>query len=224
LNTIKNIFRRSGNTGESQEPSPASPPQTLTDEDLVTRAQHNHPGAIEELIQRYQSKAFAIAFHMSAGDREEAWDLTQEAFLKTFRNINTFRGKSSFYTWFYRIVVNTCIDGNRRRQRRERLFSHGHMNRRHHNSGPDFLETAGASREEQDPMALLSGKQLKREIWEALESLPQKQRLAFQLKLFHGMTIREISEIMGLASGTVKTHLFRATHAMRETLKDWLEP
>lgn len=75
-----------------------------------------------------------------------------------------------------------------------------------------------------NPMAALSNKQLAQEIRQALASLPEKQRVVFQLKVIHGMRIREIAKIMGSAEGTVKSHLFRATHFMREALQEWAQP
>lgn len=75
-----------------------------------------------------------------------------------------------------------------------------------------------------NPMAALSNKQLSQEIGQALASLPEKQRVVFKLKVIHGMRIREIAEIMGSAEGTVKSHLFRATHFMREALQEWARP
>lgn len=193
----------------------------LTDEELVARAQRDDPWAIEEFVCRYQQKAYAIAYHMCSGDSEEARDLTQEAFLKILRNIRKFRGDSSFYTWFYRIVVNTCLDGRRRRQRRERVFSlwgPGETGREGAREGPeeqpDMNETG-------NPATALSGKQLNLEIRKALGTLPERQRMVFQLKVFQGMSIREIAQVMGSAEGTVKSQLFRATHALRTALEDW---
>ena len=75
-----------------------------------------------------------------------------------------------------------------------------------------------------NPMTVLSGKQLTQDVQEAMMSLPDKQRIAFQLKVLSGMSIREIAEVMGSAEGTVKSHLFRATHFMRKTLKQWKIP
>jgi len=75
-----------------------------------------------------------------------------------------------------------------------------------------------------NPIAVLSGKKLTQEIRKALMSLPERQRVAFQLKVFQGMSIREIAQVMESAEGTVKTHLFRATHSLRTVLKDWVVP
>src|ERR671919_2371970 len=86
------------------------------DEDLVTLAQKGDQRAFEELVDRYKQKAFRIAFDF-ARDREEAKDLSQDAFLKAYVNIKKFDGRSGFYTWFYRILVNVCLDYRRRKQR-----------------------------------------------------------------------------------------------------------
>ena len=192
----------------------------LKDEDLVARARKSDQRATETLVHRYQQKAYAIAYHFSDGNMLEAEDLTQEAFLRAFQNLENFRGDSSFYTWFYRILVNVCLDGRRRRNRWHKIFL------------PWQRESAdkGLSPEERpDPEAherslkTISEKQLSRDIRETLKSLPEKQRLAFQLKALHGMSIQEVARVMGTAEGTVKSHLFRATQFLRDKFKDWEE-
>jgi len=197
---------------------------TLPDKELIARAQRDDPWAIEEFVCRYQQKAYAIAYHMCSGDREEAQDLTQEAFLRVFQNIKKFRGDSSLYTWFYRIVVNTCLDGRRRRRRWERIFSRWRPGHREGEPSREVFEEQPDMVEGNNPMAVLSGKKLTQEIRKALMSLPERQRVAFQLKVFQGMSIREIAQVMESAEGTVKTHLFRATHSLRTVLKDWVVP
>jgi RNA polymerase sigma-70 factor (ECF subfamily) len=196
----------------------------LKDEELVARAQRDDQLAIEEFVSRYKQKAYAIAYHMCSGDSEEAQDLTQEAFLRVFRNIKKFRGDSSFYTWFYRIVVNTCLDRRRHRRRWERIFSLWRPGQREEETSKEVLEKQPDMGGGNNPMTVLSGKQLTREIRKALTSLPERQRIVFQLKVFQGMSIREIAQVMGSAEGTVKSHLFRATHSLRTALKEWAVP
>ena len=196
---------------------------SVKDEELVARAQKNDPRAIEEFVSRYQQKAYAVAYHMCVGDREEAQDLTQEALLRVFRNLRKFRGNSSFYTWFYRIVVNTCLDG-RRRRRRERILPPWRPVQKGEESSKKALEEQPDMSGDSNPMAVLSGKQLTLEIRKALMSLPERQRMAFQPKVFQGMSIREIAQVMGSAEGTVKSQLFRATHSLRAALQDWVVP
>jgi len=196
----------------------------LSDEELVERARNDDAVAVEALVARYQKKAFAIAFHMSDGDRQEALDFTQEAFLKTFKNLWKFKGNASFYTWFYRILVNTCLDGRRRKVRRERLFGVWRSKSRKSRESREEIDSNPEGEETRDPLQFLMGKQLSRDIHAAMGLLPEKQRTVFQLKVLQGMNLQEISETMNVAVGTVKSHLFRATQFMRKTLEDWQTP
>ena len=197
---------------------------SLNDEALVVRARKKDPWAAEELVHRYQQKAYRIAHHMCFGDTEEAQDLTQEAFLKVFKNLKKFKGKSSFYTWFYRIVVNACIDGVRRRRRREKIFSLWPSEESRGESSREEMEGQSEMQETSNPMRTLRGKQLTEEAQQALRSLSEKQRVVFQLKVMEEMSIPEIAQVMKMAEGTVKSHLFRATHVLREALKEWASP
>jgi RNA polymerase sigma-70 factor (ECF subfamily) len=191
---------------------------------LVARARKGDQWASRELVGRYQPKAYAIAFHLAEGDGGEAEDLVQEAFLRAFRGLKGFRGRSSFHTWFHRIVVNTCLDGRRQRGRRERFISLWRSRRK--NSGPS-LEEAGEGSDrgpDHNPLAVLQSRELSEDVRRAMAGLPERQRLAFQLKVLQGMSIREIGEVMDAAEGTVKSHLFRATRSLREALEDWIQP
>jgi len=193
----------------------------VTDEELVSRAQQGDQAAAEDLYKRYQKKVHAIAYHMCTGDREEAQDLTQEAFLKVFRKLKEFRHDSSFYTWFYRIVVNTCLDSRRSRRKWERFLPFRGSGKQEEERVANEVEAQPGSGESFDPAGAVTSQQLAREVRNALIALPQKQQVAFQLKVFEGLSISEIAQVMGSAKGTVKSHLFRATHSLRETLKDW---
>ena len=219
LNLVE-IYRRksdaiSKNSGHSY--------QGLRDEELVIRAQNDDPWAIEQLIRRYQRKVYAIAYQMSFADVEAAKDCVQEAFLQAFRSIKKFKAKSSFYTWLYRIVVNTCIDARRRRKRRSRVFSSWRFAKREEKQFNSFLEDCPDHNENINPLSALSHRQLEMDVKNALKLLSEKQRTVFQLKVFQEMSIPEIAEIMDLAEGTVKTHLFRATQMVRNRLRQWIE-
>jgi RNA polymerase sigma-70 factor (ECF subfamily) len=200
------------------------PSISLKDKALVDRARDGDRTAFGDLVKMYQGKAYAIACSMCSGDAEEARELTQEAFLRAFQSLKRFRGKSTFYTWYYRILVNLCLDSRRRRGRWEKIISFWRSDR----NEKAFSDEANAQypdpRDHSDPMTELSNKELSREIRQALASLPEKQRVVFQLKVLHRMQIREIAQIMGSAEGTVKSHLFRATHFMREALQEWTLP
>jgi len=200
---------------ESKEP--LSP---LKDEDLVARARKSDQRAIEDLVYRYQQKAYAIAYHFTDGNVQDAEDLTQEAFLRAFQNLENFRGDSSFYTWFYRILVNVCLDGRRRRNKWQKIFLPWQRDSKDKGLSPEERPDPEAH---ERSLKTISEKELSRDIRESLKSLPEKQRLAFQLKALHGMSIQEVARAMGTAEGTVKSHLFRATQFLREKFKDWEE-
>lgn len=193
-----------------------------TDEALAARASCNDPRASDELVRRYQEKVYRIAFGMCDGDPEEARDLSQEAFLKAFRSLSGFKGGSRFYTWFYRIVINTCLDGRKRRQRWRWLMNFG--GRRREGDGPPEDPVANAADNgSHDPLQTLSAREMQRDLRAALKTLPPRQRLVFQLKVQEEMSLRDIARIMGTAEGTVKSHLFRATRALRTALAAYAE-
>ncbi len=189
------------------------------DEELVYQAKAGKSSAMEELVKRYHKRVYGIAYIMCSENPEEAEDVTQEAFLRAFRGLNRFRGDSSFYTWLYRIALNLCMDKKRRWHRWQRIFMPWR-------SGKDLSEPLENTSdqnggEQQNPAAVLRQKELSKDVQRSLRSLPEKQRVAFQLKIFQGLSIREIAQAMGTAEGTVKSHLFRATQSLRGALKEW---
>ncbi len=167
-----------------------------------------------ELVDRYQLPAWRLAFSL-VGDLEEARDLSQNGFIKAYRNLGRFRGKSRFSTWLYRIVVNECRDFLRKKSRQPAWIPFLH---RDPESGEEILfDPADPS---EGPRDLLESKDLAGRISEAIGRLPMKQKIAFVLCHLQGISLQEASETMGVRLGTVKAHLFRAT----ETLRAWLEP
>jgi len=194
----------------------------VDDLELVERAKRREPAAAEELVRRYQEKAYAVAYRTCAGDAEEAKDLTQEAFLKAFRSLHQFKGEASFYTWLYRIVVNTCLDGVRRQKRRKWFFSSWRAEDREKGIRNEMEESPDPNIHT-DPAATLNRKELKAQVQKALAALSSSQRMIFELKTFDEMSIPEISKAANIAEGTVKSHLFRATRHIRKALSEWAE-
>lgn len=220
-NRVINLAKRLESNGESSPaPKPADTPE-VDDTTLVEGAKRKERWALDTLIHRYQAKAFAIAYRMTSGDEEKARDLTQEAFIKVIGSIKKFKGKSSFYTWLYRIVVNTCLDARRKEQRWRKIFKFGSASPTNEASFDRDLEAHSDNNPMSDPMANLTSKELKREIQAALAQLSDHQRMVFTLKVFEGFSIAEIANLMNTAKGTVKSHLFRATRHMRKTLGHW---
>jgi len=203
--------------------APRSSTPIIDDGELVRRAQQDDPWALEQLILRYQKKVYAIAYQMLFGDAEEAKDQTQEVFMQVFGNIKKFKGKASFQTWLYRIVVNSCIDTLRRRQRWHKIFSPWYFKQNNNETSQTSLEDLPDTDKRLDPLAVVQQRQLQIDVKRILKTLTEKQRIIFQLKVFQEMKISEIADILELAQGTVKTHLFRATRIIRKQLKGWAE-
>jgi RNA polymerase sigma-70 factor (ECF subfamily) len=189
-----------------------SAPAKPSDEELVALARNGDRQAFEEIVERHKQKAYRIAFDF-ARDREEAKDLSQEAFLRAYTHLGKFDGRSAFYTWFYRILVNACLDYKRRKQR----TSVEEFNETVENQ----FEPSQAAQKLPSPDQVVLAGQLSRKVDAALEALPPKQRTAFILKNNQGLSIREIAEMMQTAEGTVKVHLHRAVTALRRSLAEF---
>lgn len=187
--------------------------QNLRDEELVALCQQGRSDVFEVLVRRYMEKAFRIAFDFTH-DTEEAKDLSQDAFLRAFSRIRQFDGRSSFYTWFYRLVVNICLDHTRRKGRVvwERLDAEvdGQAEPREladGNSTPDQEAIAGEAKRRADL---------------ALEAMPNKQRTAFLLRNHQGLSIPDIAKVMKTTEGTVRVYLHRAVAALRQSLVEFV--
>ena len=196
----------------------------LADEDeLVRRARENDPGAVDQLIRRYQKKVYSIAYQMSGSDPEDARDCAQEALIQVFRNLARFEGRSRFSTWLYRVVVNTCLDARRRRRRWLQMIFNRRAEKQDAAGGDSIFDNLPAPEDGSDPVSSVSAEELKRDVTDALGRLSEKQRMVFQLKVFQEMSIAEIAAATGMAEGTVKSHLFRATQSVRDQLRGWAE-
>lgn len=189
-------------------------PAELGDEELVVLAQEGRRNAFEALVERYQRKAYRAAFNFTR-DREEAKDLSQEAFLRAYLHLKSFDRRAGFYTWFYRILINLCLD-HRRRAGRASLE-------------PLDEQAAGVARareadgDSSAPDRNIATLEWSRKVMAALNALPVKQRTAFILRNHEDLPIREIAKVMQTAEGTVKAHLHRAAAALRRNLAGWIE-
>ncbi len=183
------------------------------DETLVSLAQEGQRIAFEQLVERYKQRAYHIAFDFTR-DREEAKDLSQEAFLRAFTHLKEFDRRASFYTWFYRILVNLCLDYRRRAKRVFWEPLQGNA------ENSDRLREFPSTSMSPDQQAI--AEEVSERVGSALAALPPKQRTAFLLKNHQGLSIHEIAEIMQTAEGTVKAHLHRAVVALRRSLSELL--
>jgi RNA polymerase sigma factor (sigma-70 family) len=195
---------------------PASPVDPAEEQALVRRARQGDLAAYDDLVRRYQQRIYATIYHMTA-NHEDANDLAQEAFIKAFQALKSFKGGSSFYTWIYRIAVNKTINFLKQRSRR----THMSLN------DLDF-----SAEHDPDLVALISDKTPRREV--ALAELQEKlnaamlklsepHRLVVTLHDVQGMSHDEIAEIMECNIGTVRSRLFYARQQLQSYLSDYLK-
>jgi RNA polymerase sigma-70 factor (ECF subfamily) len=166
-----------------------------------------------ELVGRHQRRAARIAFHYlrDAADADEA---VQDAFVKAYTHLGTFREELPFEVWFTRILINGCLDRLKARRRRERWLAPPPVDASGVERDPaEYLPSRGPS-----PEDLVLLQERRRRLAGALAKLPERQRMVFVLSHFEGRTSREVSTMTGLNESTVRVHLFRAIRRLRAIL------
>ncbi len=167
--------------------------------------------AYRGLVEKYQGRVYAMVYGMIR-NREDARDITQEAFVKAYKNLKSFRLESSFYTWLYRIAMNLAIDFTRKRKRQ----------------GTSSFDEAVASRDgdggiselhhEDSPSKKLERKEVFKQIMDALDKLPADQKQVILLRELEGLSYKEISDVMDIPEGTVMSRLFYARKKLQKLL------
>ncbi|MBM4371029.1 MAG: sigma-70 family RNA polymerase sigma factor [Deltaproteobacteria bacterium] len=186
------------------------------DKVLVARCREGDHDAFRRLVQKYERRIYGIVVGMIR-DREEAWDLTQEVFVKVYRHLDTFEGNSSLYTWMYRIAVNLSIDHIRKR----RIPGVEYDDSRRHVEPVD-LEAPLGTRSESPPQRLLR-EELVGKVNRALERLSTKHKQIIILREVEGLSYQEIADVLGISIGTVMSRLFHARRNMQVVLEKYLE-
>jgi RNA polymerase sigma-70 factor (ECF subfamily) len=167
---------------------------------LVEACQRGEREAFDVLVTRYQRHVYRLCYRY-VNDHSDANDLAQEAFLKAYKAIGRFRGDAAFSTWLYRIAVNTCLNFRAaRKPQAEPLAESLADGRRGVGEEIERRERAGRVRE-------------------AVERLPEKQRLTLILKIYQDLTHEQVAEILGSSVGTVKANLFHALGNLRRLLQ-----
>lgn len=177
--------------------------------------QRGDQDAFEQLVRAYDQSVLRLAMNLLRSP-EDARDVYQEAFLRVYRNIHTFRFDCSFHTWLYRIVTNICLDHLRKRKvRREESAvvetADGVLDRM------DSFEQEGPNA---DPERRMWNRQIGRRIDSALSDLTPRERMVFELRHYQGLRLRAIGEMLGTSEEAAKNCLFRATQKMRAVLGD----
>ncbi|SDZ87905.1 RNA polymerase sigma factor RpoE [Microbulbifer marinus] len=182
-----------------------------SDRQLVERVQKGDKRAFDLLVLKYQHKIVAVVSRFIK-DHSEVQDVTQEAFIKAYRALANFRGDSAFYTWMYRIAINTAKNHLVSRSRRP-PSSDVDLDDAEFYSGADLL------RDNETPENQLFRDQLEAAVHEAIRALPEDLRSAVTLRELEGLSYEEIAEVMGCPVGTVRSRIFRAREAIDRTVQ-----
>ena len=183
----------------------------IDDQTLIERCRTGDAAAFEPLVQKYRDRAWRLAFNVLR-DREDAWDVTQEAFVRAWQALPSFRGQSAFYTWLFRIVVNVAADRARQRAARGRAFG---TERVSEEEWERTMVDQGAAPDDEARRA-----QERERITRALAALPEHHRTIIMLSDLEGLSYREIAEVLDIPMGTVMSRL----HHARKRLRDILGP
>ncbi|MBL6753158.1 MAG: RNA polymerase sigma factor RpoE [Pseudomonadales bacterium] len=182
-----------------------------SDQQLVDRVRAGDTNAFNFLVLRYQNRVAALVARFIK-DHQEVEDVTQEAFIKAYRALHLFRGESAFYTWLYRIAVNTAKNSLVARGRRPPTSDL--------DAGEAELVEIGAPlRDQETPEGSLATAALKVAVEKAIEELPEDLRTAFTLREFSGLSYEDITEVMNCPVGTVRSRIFRAREAIDRVIK-----
>jgi RNA polymerase sigma-70 factor (ECF subfamily) len=187
---------------------------------LVKRVRSGDQRAFKLLVERYQRKVYAVALGMLK-DKEEAMDVSQEAFVKVYKYLDHFKGDSSFYTWLYRITVNICIDVMRRKN-----AAGGETEEFDESVSTDLSEArigALGSRLGTNPQKSALRRELAEKIQEALAAVPEKHRAILLLREIEGMSYEDLSRTLDIPKGTVMSRLFHARAKVQKILSEYLE-
>jgi len=181
------------------------------DKALVLRVQAGEKAAFDVLVKKYQQKIMNLVSGYIK-DHSEVMDVTQEAFIKAYRALANFRNDSAFYTWLYRIAINTA---------KNYLVA---RNRRPPNTDVDAVDAeqygiAPALKEHASPERLLLTEEIRKIVFDVIEDLPEDLRSAITLRELEGLSYEQIGEIMDCPVGTVRSRIFRAREAIDEKVK-----
>ena len=187
-----------------------------TDKELVRRVQKGDRRAFDLLFSRYQFKIMNLVSRYLR-EPEDVQDVTQEAFIKAFRALPRFRGESAFYTWLYRIAINTAKNHIVARSRRPPGVDV-------EVDDAEFYDGGEALKDVENPEASLARDELSAGIDQAIAGLPDDLRSAVTLREFDGLTYEQIAEIMDCPVGTVRSRIFRAREAIDKHIAPLLNP
>lgn len=186
----------------------------LGDNELALALQKGDQQAFDEIVRRHQGRVYAVAYRMM-GNREDALDVSQEAFLKTYQKIDSWKPTGGFLPWMLRLTSNQSIDHLRKKKRQ-----------RHERLDEAFIpETEGAAVEPTTTQTEteVRGREIEERVQGALHVLSPTQKIVFVLRHYEGFQLSEIADELGCTVGSVKVHLFRSLKKLRKELSDLYE-
>lgn len=202
--------------GKSLAATPVRQQEADSDWEIVQRVQTGDVAAFDELILRYRGRVFGMVYNMTS-NREDASDLTQDAFIKAFQSINRFQGQSSFFTWLYRIAVNSTLT-HLRKNRLRTFFSLEKVDENDRPSAEVIEALTDKSGVERDTYV----KELQERLNEAMQKLSIKHRTVVTLFEIDGLGHQEIAEIMNCSVGTVRSRLHYAKQQLQAELQPYI--
>jgi RNA polymerase sigma-70 factor (ECF subfamily) len=186
-----------------------------SDQALVERVQRGDKSAFDVLVSRYQHKVVKLIMRY-VRDQAEALDVAQEAFLKAYRALPRFRGDSAFYTWLYRISINTAKNHLVAAKRRPLDYDLDLQD-------PEQYDMQARLKDVETPEGALLSEEIREAVNQAIEALPEDLRTAIMLRELEGMSYEEIATAMECPVGTVRSRIFRAREAIDKRLKPLLD-
>lgn len=188
--------------------------ESESDRALVERVQHGDRQAFDLLVRKYQHKLVSVVSRY-IGDWSECQDVAQEAFIRAWRAIGSFRGDAQFYTWLYRIAINTA---------KNHLVAQGRRPPADDVEIGDAVQYEGAGRlhEAATPERELMRQEIEQTVFATVQGLPEELRAAITLREVDGLSYEEIAEAMGCPIGTVRSRIFRAREAIEAELRPLL--
>ncbi|QIW15908.1 RNA polymerase sigma factor RpoE [Pasteurellaceae bacterium RH1A] len=179
--------------------------EQITDQELVERTQKGDKKAFNLLVVRYQNRVAGLLTRYVS--RDDIPDIVQESFIKAYRSLDSFRGESAFYTWLYRIAVNTAknhLTSLGRRPPKEDILA----------EDAESYDSGSQLRDTDTPENLVLSDELKRIVFDTIENLPDELKTAITLREIEGLSYEEIAEVMQCPVGTVRSRIFRAREAI----------
>ncbi|MDH4469399.1 MAG: sigma-70 family RNA polymerase sigma factor [Verrucomicrobiae bacterium] len=192
--------------------------QADEDKFLVSQTQNGDSKAFDNLIRKYHPRLYGLIFHMTS-NHEDTNDLLQDVFAKAYRSINHFHGKSSFYTWIYRIAVNMTLNFIKK-QRRHYFTSINDDNNPIEND-PEFIDAA-KNKNNLDPVALMNNQELQKKLTKAMLQLSAQHRAVVTLFDIQGIPQAEIAKILKTTEGTIRSRLFYAHRQLQNFLREFM--